>query len=54
MKNANYSLQQMEDRYRAGMATREELDAYLKAWNEGPHFTFAYWMDGRIRQREVR
>jgi hypothetical protein len=49
--NFNFTLQQMEDRYRAGYVTDQELAEYLKRWNEGPHFTEAYWMDGRIRQR---
>jgi hypothetical protein len=54
-RKPGYSLQQMEDRYRAGFVTDAELDAYLMAWNATPgRFTHAYWMDGAIRQREVK
>lgn len=46
------SLNQIEQAYRYGSVTDEQLDAYLKAWNETPgRFTFAYWQDGAIRQR---
>lgn len=43
------SLQTAEDRYRQGRATREEVAAFLRAWNAGPVLTQAVLVDERIR-----
>jgi len=50
-----YSLAQIEQAYQHGNVSDEELQAYLSAWNATPgRFTFAYWMDGAIRQRDKK
>jgi len=47
------SLQQVEDSYKWGSITDEELEQYLIDWNATPgRFTIAEWRDGAIRQRE--
>jgi hypothetical protein len=45
------SLNQADIAYREGLLTTGELDLYLAAWNNGLHFTEAYFCDGAIRQR---
>ena len=48
-----YSLGQMEDKYRYGSVSMPELEAYLVAWNATPgRFTVAAWREGAIRQQE--
>lgn len=48
-----HSLAQIENMYRWGSIGTKEMEEYLKLWNATPgRFTFAYWMDGAIRQRE--
>ncbi len=48
MKTA--SLNQVEEWYRAGRITEEELTEYLRAWNgSGKHITVAVFADGGIR-----
>ncbi len=33
------SLNEVEQLYKAGRITEQELIDYIKAWNSGPHFT---------------
>ena len=44
------SLAQVESEYRKGLGTYEQLVEYLRAWNAGPHFTQAAWVNGEIKQ----
>lgn len=43
------SLDEVENFYQRGIISEEEVVAYLRLWNAGPHFTQAVLFDGRIR-----
>ena len=45
----HYSLNEVEQAYRNGLVGDDELVAYIRAWNAGPHFSEAVWCDGAIR-----
>ena len=43
------TLNEVEGMYREGRISTDELNQYLHAWNAGPHFTKAEWLDGAVR-----
>ena len=43
------TLNEVEQFFREGRVTEDEVAVFLRAWNAGPHFTQAVLTDGRIR-----
>jgi len=43
------TLNQVDEMYRQGSISEEETIEYIRAWNNGPHFTQAVLTDGKIR-----
>lgn len=48
-KFAGFSINEMQDKYRWGSVSDEDMCEYVRAWNAGPHFTQAVFSDGAIR-----
>lgn len=46
---AMLSLNEVDARYRSGSMPEDQVIAYIRLWNAGPHFTQAVLKDGGIR-----
>ena len=49
MLSSMLSLNDVDEMYRNGRLTEEEVEDYIRRWNEKLRFTMAVLRDGRIR-----
>jgi len=49
MLSSMLSLNDVDEMYRNGRLTEEEVEDYIRRWNEKLRFTMAILRDGRIR-----
>ena len=53
MLSLELSLNDVEEMYRVGRVREEEVEDYIRRWNEKLRFTMAVLRDGRIREYEA-